>query len=329
MNAAAAIASLLFTKKACILVTHIHPDGDALGSVLGMASYLRERGASVLCYLEEPVPPVYRFLPGSESIICDLDQVETFAREHGGDLLTLCLDCGDYRRLGKSGTRLMMLRPFVVVDHHQGNRGFGDMSWIEPGRSSTGEMIYDLLMEQGEPLSCNTAECLFTSILTDTGGFRYEGTTEHTFAVAGELVRYGALPAKISENLYDSSTFGRLQLMQDVLSTLTVHEKGAVAVIRVTREMLDRSNTVMSDTENLVNLPRSVHSVIVAVLLKELEEGVVSVSLRAKGGCDVSEVAAAFGGGGHRNASGFRATGVTLDEVLDKLLPVLRSKVQH
>jgi bifunctional oligoribonuclease and PAP phosphatase NrnA len=327
MTQAAAVAALIKEKKACILVTHIHPDGDALGSMLAMGHCLKQMGKTILLYMEEPVPALYRFLPGGEEVSNDLSRVASFAREHGGDLLSICVDCGDRQRLGRNGPELLTHRPFLVIDHHVGNNGFGEVAWIEPTRSSTGEMIYDLIRLLGVELSGAAAQCLFTAIITDTGGFRYEGTSSHTFAVASALVRAGADPAVISGHLYDNCSLGRLQLMQDVLSTLQVYNEGEVAVIRVTQEMLSRSGTTLGDTENLINLPRAVQTIKVAVFLKENDSDTISVSLRAKGGCDVAKVAAGFNGGGHRNASGFKVANQSMEQVLQALLPALRQQM--
>ena len=310
-------------KGHILLTTHSNPDGDALGSLLGMTDILEGMGKQVLGYLEEPVSPLYRFLPGCAQVQTDIDKVRAFVTQANGDLLTLCLDCGDAKRLGKNNQELMSFRPVMVIDHHQGNDGFGDGAWVEPHRSSTGEMIFDLAAALGAEISSRAAECLYAAITTDTGSFRYESTSSHTFAAASELVRRGVRPEIISNNLYDNYTLGRLRLMQEVLATLEMHERDRIAIIRVTQKMLERTFTTMEDTEYFINFPRAVRSVRVAVFLKEVDPNVVSVSLRAKGQCDVSLVAAQFGGGGHRNASGFRIKGQGLDAVRDALLPFL------
>lgn len=323
-----AIVDLVRSRGHILLATHFNPDGDALGSLLGLAEVLEGLGKRVLRYLEEPVSHLYRFLPGCGQIQIDMARVREFAAQAGDDLLTICLDCGEEKRLGHHHRELISLRPLIVIDHHKGNSGFGDDAWIEPHRSSTGEMIYDLAMALGAEVSARAAECLYAAINTDTGSFRYESTSSHTFAVAGELVRRGVRPEAVATSLYDNYTLGRLRLMQEVLATLEMHERDRIAIIRVTQKMLERTFTTMLDTEYFINLPRAVSSVRVAVFLKEIEPNHVSVSLRAKGQCDVSVVANQFGGGGHRNASGFRLKGQSLDAVRDALLPLLRREMQ-
>ena len=316
-----------------VLATHIRPDGDALGSLFGFADILASLGKQVVCYLEEPVSDQYSFLPAPAVIETDLDKILSFVGQCGINIAGICLDCGDVSRLGRSGTALKKIAPFMVIDHHQGNNGFGDITWIEPGRSATGEMIFDLALElfagaednKERQISKNAAICLYTAIVTDTGSFQYDSTTAHTFAVAGQLVAAGVNPAHISQSLYDTASFGRMQLMQRVLATLESFFDGRVAFIQVSQQMLTDTGTDFEDCEGFINLPRSVVGVQVAVFLKESETNPqqVSVSLRAKGECDVAKVAAKFGGGGHRNAAGFRKSGKTLNQVRDLLLPVL------
>lgn len=310
-----------------VLATHINPDGDALGSLLGMADILTGMGKKVFRYLEEPVSHLYQFLPDSHLLRTDLEALAGFVREAGADVLCIALDCGDRKRLGKNADELLRIRPFLVIDHHKGNDGFGDLAWIDPRRSSTGEMVFDLVTALQQKVSAKAADCLFAAIVTDTGAFRYESTSAHTFDVARQLVEAGVKPDQVSRNLYDNFSVARLQLLQMVLATLEVHCGGRVAVIIVTREILERTGCTLEDTENFINLPRSVTSVEVAVFLKEVGTDRVSVSMRAKDTCDVAEVAAQFGGGGHRNAAGFKTASTTLDEVRARLLPVLQRQL--
>ena len=323
-----AVLALVRDRGHALLMSHCNPDADALGSLLGLAEMLEGQGKQVLSYLEEPVSPLYRFLPGAGRPQTDMARVREFVNRAADDLVSICLDCGDEGRLGRESRELMSFRPLAVIDHHQGNFGFGECHWIEPHRSSTGEMIVDLAAALGAELTPRAAECLFAAISADTGSFRYDSTSTHTFQVAAELVRCGARPANVAGNLFDNYSLGRVRLMQEVLATLEMHERDRIAVIRVTRNMLERTFTTMEDTEQFINFPRAIRSVRVAVFLKEVAEDLVSVSLRAKGQCDVSLVAARFGGGGHRNASGFRVRGVRLDTLRDELLPMLAEAMQ-
>jgi bifunctional oligoribonuclease and PAP phosphatase NrnA len=311
-----------------LLATHFNPDGDALGSLLGLAEILEGMGKKVCRYLEDPVSHLYRFLPGCGQIQTDMIKVRDFVAAAENDFLTVCLDCSDEKRLGRNSAELVGFLPLAVIDHHPGNSGFGEIVWIETHRSSTAEMVYDLAVALGASISTRAAENLYTAINTDTGSFRYQSTSSHTFAVAGELVSRGVRPEVIANHLYDNYTLGRLRLMQEVLATLEMFDRDRIAVIRVSQKMLERTFTTMEDTEYFINLPRAVSSVRVAVFLKEIEPDHISISLRSKGQCDVSLVAASFGGGGHRNASGFRVKGQDMDGVRDTLLPLLRQTIQ-
>jgi phosphoesterase RecJ-like protein len=310
-----------------VLATHVNPDGDAFGSLLGLAIILEGMGKQVFRFAQEPVPRQYQFFPDSGKIQWDYNALNEFARAAGNDLLLITLDCGDKKRLGDGQVELLKIKPVAVIDHHQGNSGFGNFAWIEPHRSSTGEMIFDLAGELKQTVPLKAANCLYAAILTDTGSFRYESTSAHTFSVVRDLVSLGVKPHEIAGHLYDNYTVGRLQLMQLVLATMEIHEDGKIAVIKVTREMFDKTSTSMEETENFINLPRAIQSVQVAVFLKEAAGEVISASLRAKGGCDLSAVASIFKGGGHRNAAGFRQSGKSLDEVKKSLLTVLKKQL--
>lgn len=307
-----------------VLATHINPDGDAIGSLLGMMHIAQGMGKKVFAYLEEPVSPLYRFLTGCGQIETGMDALADFVDQAQGNILGVALDCGDRERLGKNGPSLLQIKPFLVIDHHQGNNGFGEIDWVESGRSSTGEMVYDLALSLGREISLEAAECLYAAITTDTGSFKYESTSAHTMQVARDLIACGVQPAVICSNLYDNYTLGRLHLLQEVLAGLEMYNKDRIAVIRVTRNMLERTFTTMEDTEHFINLPRSVRSVRVAVFIKEADQHSVSVSMRAKGKCDVAAVAAKLGGGGHKNASGFRCHNKSIDQVRDLLIPLLQ-----
>ncbi len=325
------IVDALLANDNFVLATHIRPDGDALGSMLGLGGILAGMGKNVACCLEAPVSELYSFLPQPVRVETDIAGMQDFIASCGDNLIGLCLDCGDIGRLGKLGPELSRIHPFIVIDHHHGNDGFGDICWIEPHRSSTGEMVFDLAGELGETISPEVADCLYTAIVTDTGSFQYDCTTNHTFKVAATLVECGVEPGLISQNIYDNNSFARLQLMQMVLANLESYFDDQVAIIRVTREMLIATGTGLDDSEGFINLPRSVRSVRVAAFLKEssTDDQMVSVSLRSKDDFDVAAVAAKFGGGGHRKASGFRMPGLSLAQVLDKLLPVLEQRLSQ
>lgn len=289
-----------------VLMTHLHPDGDALGSLLGLAEILEGLGKKVFRYLEDPVTHLYDFLPGCTLAETDLVALQNFVAAADSKVAAISLDCGDCDRLGREKKELLKLDPLLVIDHHRGHQEFGDFRWLDSARSSTGEMVYELAMELGAELSSSAAFNIYVAISTDTGSFRYENTSPRTLRIAADLVACGVRPEVVAGHIYDNFTLQRLRLMEQVLATLELFESDQLAFITVTHKMFEDCGAEVGDVEGFINYPRSLQSVKVAVFLKETQNGGVSVSLRAKGECDVAEVAALFGGGGHRNAAGFR-----------------------
>lgn len=322
------ISSIIQSVESFVLMTHLHPDGDALGSLLGLADILEGMGKKVFRYLEEPVTHLYDFLPGCTLAQTDLAALKNFVAAAKGNVAAVSLDCGDCDRLGRDKMELLNVHPFLVIDHHRGHREFGDFRWIDSNRSSTGEMVYELAMELGVELSYVAAFNIYVAISTDTGSFRYENTSPRTLRIAADLVACGVPPEEVAGHVYDNFTLQRLRLMEQVLATLELFESDQVAFITVTNKMFEECGAESGDTEGFINYPRALRSVKVAVFLKETQNGGVSVSLRAKGQCDVAEVAAAFGGGGHRNAAGFRFAGKGVKQVQQMVLDALSKALE-
>ncbi len=307
-----------------VLLTHTHPDGDALGSLLGLGTILEGMGKKVLRYLEEPVSRLYSFLPGCELIETDFAALSNFISEEEQGVAAIALDCGDCDRLGDSKKDFLEMHPFLVLDHHRGHTSFGDLTWLDFERSSTGEMVYELAMELAAPISYESAFNLYVAITTDTGSFRYENTSPRTLRIAAELQELGVRPEEVADLVYDNFTLQRLRLMEQVLATLVLYEDDQLALIKVTHAMIEDSGAEGADLEGFINYPRALQTVKVAIFIKEIVAGNVSVSLRAKGECDVAKIAASFGGGGHRNAAGFHFRGKTVDQVQDEVLVSLK-----
>jgi len=305
-----------------LVVTHVFPDADALGSQLGLSNILEGMGKKVFRYSEEPVSYLYNFLPDCEKLICelpDLSQVDC----------AIVLDCGDRFRLGKALDALLTIHPMIVVDHHAGHKEFGDLRWVQSGRASTGDMVYELTKALIAEISLEAAYCLYAAIVADTGSFKYSSTTATTFTIAGALVARGVNPEQVATKLFDNFTESRLHLLQTVLSTLELYADGKLAMITATQQMFEQCGAGPDDAESFINYPRSLTSVKVAVFLKE-KEGSIGVSMRSKGNqYDVAEVARKLGGGGHRNAAGCKfRNGETLAEVRDQIFALLLPMVE-
>ena len=312
-----------------LLLTHVHPDGDALGSSFGLADILEGMGKKVCVYLEEPVSHLYQFLPGADRAVTCFEQVRQLIGNAGDNLITVALDSGDDRRLGQNMEELLKLSPFFVIDHHKSHKDYGEYRWVDPTMSSTGEMLYELAEELGAEISYGAAVNLYVAICTDTGSFRYESTRARTHQIAAELVAKGVRPEQAARCLYDNVSLARMRLLQMVLATLKVYDDNQLAFVHVTREMLARSGATAHDIEGFVDFPRSLGSVKVAAFIKETETGEISVSLRAKGECDVAEVANTFSGGGHRNAAGFRVSHMLMEDVHQLVLEKLRGCLEN
>jgi len=319
------ILELVGNASHVVLATHVHPDGDALGSLFALADILEGMGKKVFQYLEEPVSHLYEFLPCHGLISTDLNAALNFIDEAEEDdsIVAIALDCGDGNRLGPAKDQLLSIQPFIVIDHHWGHTAFGDHLWLESTASSTGEMVYELALAIGAKISLDAAFCLYVAIVTDTGSFRYESTSPRTLRIAADLVEKGVKPDEVAERVYDNYSLARLRLMEMVLATLEVHAEGQIAIIRVDNEMFERSGATSDDIDGFINYPRSLSSVQVAAFFKETENGGVSVSLRAKGNIDVAMIAAGFDGGGHKNAAGFRFSDRSMKDVQEEVLKVL------
>jgi phosphoesterase RecJ-like protein len=304
-----------------LIASHIFPDGDALGSQLALGEILESLGKNVYYYCEEFASTMYDFLPGSEKLKDNLPDTAPFDA-------AVAVDCGDRFRLGHEMETLLRVHPFIVIDHHAGHKDFGDIGWVEADRSATAEMIFDLALALNADISYNAAYCLYTAIVSDSGSFKYESTSAYTFNVASHLLNRGVVPSEVAGKLFDNYSVNRLRLLGKVLESLELYAAGQIAVISATSEMFETSGAKPEDTEEFINLPRALRSVKVAVFFKEIPDGSIKVSLRAKGECDVAHVASKYGGGGHRNAAGYRVKDSTMAETRTELLQELKRQLK-
>ena len=300
--------------RSVLLFAHVYPDGDVLGSQLGLGLALRARGRAVTFACAHPIPDPFHFLPGAS----DVQQWKT--GRDGFDLV-VALDCPDPGRLGglldgARGPGALVLN----IDHHGDNRRYGDVNWVDTRAAATGEMVYDLVEAAGLPLTADVAVNLYTAVVTDTGSFRYSNTTPKTFRVAARLVEAGADPAHVATTVYETRQVGGLRLLGQILQGVEADVDGTVAWLVIDRALA--SSPDLPEAEEFVNYPRSVRTAKVAVLFRELPDA-VKVSLRAKGEVDVARIAGRLGGGGHPNAAGLILSG-SLAEVKAVVLGAVR-----
>jgi phosphoesterase RecJ-like protein len=312
------VVELIEAKRRFAITSHVRPDGDSLGSSLGLYWLLQalEKDAEVI--MRDPVPHSYQQLPGAN----DVRVTPSVDRPYDA---VFVIECSDITRPGL----IDLEKQFVVnIDHHSTTALFGAINWIDSTASAVGEMIYNLCKATGVRVTKEMAECVYTALITDTGSFHYSNTTERTFKVASELVRTGVKPAKTAECVFASYPWSRIQLMGAVLSTAKRDASGRVACMRQTLEMQKSAAASDEDADGFVNYPLTVGEVEAVALLKECTPGVYRTSLRSKGDVNVARVAEMFGGGGHRNAAGCTLKG-NWEETEQRIVTLLRDAVER
>ena len=298
-------------RQKFILTSHARPDGDAVGSALACCQILRSMGKQASVVLSDGVPRVYSPLPFAETVLQDTGQAPEAEA-------VIILECDSVARTRLTGLERHYL---INIDHHATALPFADVNWIDPDACATAEMIFRLAREAGVKISPEVATCLYTAVLTDTGSFCFNGTTERTFALAQELVRCGADPVRIAHNVYFSTQLSKMRLLGAALSSL--HRDGSLAWMHVDRDSMARCEASDEDCEGLVNYALAIRGIEVALFFREQPDGRFRVSLRSKGAVNVAAVAEAFGGGGHECASGCAVEG-PLSVATERLVAQLR-----
>jgi len=311
------IVSELRQAEKLLLTTHENPDGDALGSLLGMHQILRQLGKDSLMFMagaEFPLPYEYRHMDLSEVI-----------HEPPADLTertVVFLDCGNIDRMPVDFLQDDNLH-VLNIDHHHDNTRFGTVNLVCGNKSCTAEMVFDLAKELGAELTTEIAESLYVGLVTDTGKFMFDNTTPESHHMAAELIEAGVSPADIHRSLYEGLPFARTELLARALARIQRFDDGTITLTYLTRDDFTESNAVETDSEGIVDHLRAVENTAVAVLVRDLlaadRAGSRKVSLRATDGrVDVSKIARTFSGGGHRQAAGF-STQLPLDELAERV----------
>ncbi len=299
-----------------LITSHIDPDGDAVGSCLGLAHALRHLGKKADVILESPLPGTLTFLPGADSI----RRPEENGKRYGSAFV---LDCSSLDRAGSVAEKCLAPGARIaVIDHHWGNEGFGDPRQVNPESSATAELVYDLIEILRVPISPEIAECLYTGILSDTGGFRYANTSAGTLHVAARLVERGARAPVVAEAIYATKTAPSLRILGLALASLETKAGGRIGAMTISREMFETAGAKPEDADGIVQYAKSLVGARVGMLIQETAPDEIRASLRSDGTVDVNQVASLFGGGGHRNAAGLRVRGA-LEKVRQDLFRAL------
>jgi len=306
------LLSFLRKESKFFIVTHVNPEGDALGSSLALSMALESLGKETILYRDD-IPLFYRFLPGCEKFRNSVPSLIT------SDLPLILLDCGTLERAGLEG---LSFKYSVVIDHHETEKDYGDIRWLEPEAAATGMMVFYLIKELGIEITKEMATNLYSAIAIDTGTFRYGNTTAEVLRIAAELVDAGASPLSTANSLYETWSKERFSLLICALNTLEV--KGDVAIIYITREMYEKTGASAEDTESFPNVPKVMNDIKVSALFRELADNYWKVSLRSRGDINVASIATRFDGGGHKNAAGYMINSdlQSAKEVLLRELPI-------
>ena len=306
------------------VVSHVRPDGDAIGSILALGHALEQMGKSVRYLNNDGCPESLEFLPGSE-------KVEISAEAKDVDVeVAITLDTAAHARVGEGSLEAIKNAKMIInIDHHISNPGYGDLNYIDSNSPATGQIIYDLLIALSLPISEITRDSIYVAVSTDTGSFQYPGTTQRTYEMAADLVARGLDVGEINRLTYDNQPYRKVELMRALLNKLDRSDEGKIVWWDLSLATKEELALVDDDTEGMIDFIRSVQGVVVAVFFEDLEGGKVRVSMRSKDRrINASEVCGVFGGGGHALAAGIRMPG-PISDASEKVLAEIRATMKR
>jgi phosphoesterase RecJ-like protein len=310
------IAEVLKTHDRFVVMSHVRPDGDALGCTLAMTLCLRQLGKQVVAWNEDGVLDKFRYLPCS-------DLIQTPPAEPQEFDVAIALDTAVWNRVGTCLPAVKRAGLWINIDHHVTNDHYGDLAYIDPAAPATGQILFELFRANELPFTYGMADNLFVAISTDTGSFQYPSTTARTYEIGADLIRSGVNVGELSQKMYESYPRRRLELLRALLNVVKFTADDRVASFALTQAVASSIGAKPEDNEGLIDTIRAVEGVIVAAFFEELSGGKVRISLRSKDPkINVSKICGLFGGGGHTLAAGARITG-SLGEVEDKVLSAI------
>ena len=312
----AEIAEVLRSHESFLVLSHVRPDGDALGSQIAMGLALQKLGKQVKVWNEEGLLEKFSFLPGGELVSFPPNEPQDFD-------VVLALDTATRPRLGENCLAAVgSVKVWINIDHHPSNPRYGDLVHIDPIAPATGQILFELLQSQDLPLDEAIAENLFAAISTDTGSFQYHNTTARTFEIAADVLRCGIKVGELSQKLYESYPRRRIELLRVLLDRMRFDAEGKVASFSLPIATAHELGVIPEDNEGLIDHLRAIQGVIIAIFFEELEDGKVRVSMRSKNErADVCEICLRFKGGGHKLAAGARVPGA-LEDVAQRVIEV-------
>lgn len=300
---------------------HTSPDGDSLGSSLALLSGLASVGKDVYISCMDDMPEVYSFLPFSQFVKNSTGEISTDTK------CVIVLDCGDKKRINTSNINFTSRKYSLInIDHHLSNELYGDLNYVDTNASSVGEIVYQMLNLLDIEITKEIAACIYTSIITDSGSFRYSGTTSVTHSIAGDLINTGIDFSEIHRIVFENKKFESLKLLGRALSSMELIDE-SICAMYVTKEMLNDLHLGCNiDTSYLISAAMQTDTAESAVLFKECDEG-IKISLRSKSKVDVRKIAEKFGGGGHTRAAGILLNNYTLNEAKDAIIKEIENEL--
>lgn len=285
-------AEFLKSREKVLILCHQYPDGDTLGSGAALCRALRSAGGRAQVRCSDPVGPKYRFLFSGLAE----DEFEPDA--------VVAVDIAEKSLLGEPLLSLWGDRIDLSVDHHPSNSQYAARNYVDKTAAATCEIIYSLIRLLGVKVDAATAEDLYTGVTTDTGCFKYINVTPRTYRIAADLVETGIDAPRINREMFDTKSRARMEMERRVLESIQYDCKGRVALIRITKRMVEESGAKEDDLDGLASIPRAIEGVLIGVTMREKDDGAWKISLRAHQPADASEICALFGGGGHKGAAG-------------------------
>lgn len=317
------INRIIDSHQTFVITSHIHPDGDAIGTERALCEFLRARGKDATIINSSATPAIYRFLDAHGDMRAPASQ-DDLSRITAADAIFI-VDINDWKRLGMIGDTIRESSAVkAVIDHHPYKELIVPTTVVEEKASSTAELIYDLIVSLGGPLTRQAADGLYTGILTDTGSFRFTNTSSVAHTITASLLEAGVQPAAIYDLVYNQNSEARMRLMGLVLSNMTIANQGQVAWLAVTQEMFRTTGALPDETSGFVDSTLTIGGVEIGLIFVETDEGTIRVSLRSRGRKNVNQIAVGLGGGGHRAASGVVLPG-PLDEAIRRVTTAVES----
>jgi phosphoesterase RecJ-like protein len=322
MNNFNEITKLLEKNNSFLITSHKNIDGDAIGSELALYFILKKLNKKPIILNQDRLPRIYNFLPDSDKVHCLEDNYINIKNIDVG----IIVDCSNFERIEETYKILKNIKNIINIDHHNSNKKFGKLNYIDSSASSVGEIIYDLIKFINlDLLDEKISTCLYTAIITDTGSFRYSNVSSKTFSVVSDLASQGIKPNLIADNIYNRNTYSGLKLLGKALLTLEVDKSNYVSWLTITRDMLNNTEANDEEVEGIIDMARTLENTEVSILFRETKDNKIKVSFRSKGDFNVNKFAGKFNGGGHPNSSGCVCSG-KIAEVKEKILSELFKK---